>query len=65
MVDVCVKNSSVSLSHTLNKDEKVKQYIRKKIHKLTVLRFWVKSGVIPLYIGSISSCEIFPMGTLT
>jgi len=32
----------------LNKNEKVKQYIRKKTHKPTVLRFWVKGGVILL-----------------
>jgi len=39
---------SVSLSPILNKNEKVKQYIRKKIHKPIALRFWVKGGVIPL-----------------
>jgi len=38
----------VSLSPTLNKNEKVKQYIRKKTHKPTTLRFWVKGGVILL-----------------
>jgi len=43
-----VRNPSVSLSPTLNKNEKVKQYIRKKTHKPTALRFWVKSGIIPL-----------------
>ena len=46
--DAIVKNSSVSLSPTLSKNEKVKQCIRKKTHKLTTLKFWVKSGVIPL-----------------
>ena len=45
-----VKNPSASLSPTLNKHEKVKQYIRKKTHKPTALRFWVKGGVIPLYM---------------
>ena len=50
---------SVSLSLTLNKNEKVKQYIRKKTYKPIALRFWVKSGVIPLYVGPISpSCDI-------
>jgi len=44
-----VKNTSVSLSPTLVKNEKVKQYIRIKTHKLIVLRFWVESGVNVLY----------------
>jgi len=39
---------SVSLSHTLGRIEKVEQYIRKKTHKPTALRFWVEGGVIPL-----------------
>ena len=43
-----VRNPSASLSPTLSKNEKVKQYIRKKTHKPTALRFWVKGGVIPL-----------------
>jgi len=39
----------VSLSPTLNKNEKVKQYIRKKTHKpTTALRFWVKGGLLYL-----------------
>jgi len=40
----------VSLSPTLNKNNKVKQYIRKKTHKPIVLWFWVKDSVIPLYM---------------
>jgi len=46
--EIFVKYSSVSLSHTLNINEKVKYYIRKKIHKPNVLRFWVEGDVIPL-----------------
>jgi len=34
-----VKYSSVSLSPIFTKNEKVKQYIRKKTHKPIVLRF--------------------------
>jgi len=34
-----VRYSSVSLSPTLSKNEKVKQYIRKKTHKPTTSRF--------------------------
>jgi len=40
----------MSLSHTLSKNEKVEQHIRKKIHKPNALRFWVEGGVIPLYV---------------
>jgi len=40
---------SVSLSPTLGRNERVKQHIRKKIHKPNDLRFWVEGGVIPLY----------------
>jgi len=59
-----VRYPSVSLGPTLCKNEKVKQYIRKKIHKPTALRFWVKSGVIPLYVWPIShSYKIFPVMT--
>jgi len=49
-----VRYSSVSLSLTLSKNEKVKQYIRKKTHRPTALRFWVEGDVIPLYVGPIS-----------
>jgi len=35
----------MSLSLTLNKNEKVEQHIKKKTHKLNALRFWVKGGV--------------------
>jgi len=35
----------VILSPTLVKNEKVEHYIGIKIHKLIVLRFWVKSDV--------------------
>jgi len=38
----------VSLSPTLSKNEKIKQYIRKKTHKPIALRFLVEGGVIPL-----------------
>jgi len=51
----------------LNKIEKVKQYIRKKTHKPTVLRFWVKGGVIPLCIFTlflllVRSPRLCPLG---
>jgi len=44
-----VRYSSVSLSPTLGRNEKVDQYIRKKTHKPNALRFLVGGGVIPLY----------------
>jgi len=44
----------VSLSFTLSKNEKVKQYIRKKTHKPTALRFWIEGSVILLYVWPIS-----------
>jgi len=40
-----VRNTSVSLSPTLTRNEKVEHYIRIKTHKLIALRFWVESGV--------------------
>jgi len=43
-------------------NEKVEQHIRKKTHKPNALRFWVKGGVIPLYVGSVLIlCEISPV----
>jgi len=48
-LDVLVRYSSVSLSPTLGKNEKVEQHIKKKTHKPNALRFRVESGVIPLY----------------
>jgi len=47
-----VRYSSVSLSPTLGRNEKVEQHIRKKTHKPNALRFWVEGDVIPLYVGS-------------
>jgi len=44
-----VKYLSMSLSHTLNRIEKVEQHIRKNIHKLNALRFLVKNSIIFLY----------------
>ena len=44
-----VRYSSVSLSPTLGRNEKVEQHIRKKTHKPNALRFWVEGGVISLY----------------
>jgi len=38
----------VSLSSTLSKNEKVRDHIRIKAHKLIAVRFWVKSSVNPL-----------------
>jgi len=57
-----IRYSSVSLSLTLSRNEKVEQHIRKKIHKPNALRFWVESGVIPLYVGLVLIlCEISPV----
>jgi len=47
---------SMSLSLILSKNEKVKQHIRKKTHKLNALRFWVEGSVILLY--GFDSCLI-------
>jgi len=44
-----VRNSSVSLSFILARNEKVEHYIRIKTHKLIVLRFWVESDISALY----------------
>ena len=44
-----VRYSSVSLSPTLGRNEKVEQHIRKKTCKPNALRFWVEGDVIPLY----------------
>jgi len=46
-----VRYSSVSLSPTLSRNEKVEKHIRKKTHKPKALRFWVEGGVILLYVG--------------
>ena len=40
-----VRNSSVSLSPTLVRNEKVEYYIRIKTHKPIALRFWDECGV--------------------
>jgi len=40
-----VRNTSMSLSPTLTRNEKVEHYIRIKAHKPIALRFWVESGV--------------------
>jgi len=52
----------VSLSFTLGRNEKVEQYIRKKIRKPNALRFWVEGGVISLYVGLGSHCLRSPQG---
>jgi len=61
-----VRYSSVSLSPTLGRNEKVEQHIRKETHKPNALRFWVEGGVIPLYVGSVlilvRSPRYFPLG---
>ena len=44
-----VGNPSVSLSVTLNKNEKVEHHIRIRTRKFIVLRFWVGSDANPLY----------------
>jgi len=43
--EIHVRNSSMSLSPTLTKIEKVEHYIRIKTYKSIVLRFWVESAV--------------------
>jgi len=47
----------VSLSLTLDTNEKFKNYIKKKTHKLIVLRFWVKNGINSLC--ELNSCHIY------
>jgi len=49
-----VRYSSVSLSLTLSRNDKVEQHIKKKTHKLNVLRFWVEGGIIILLYPSMS-----------
>jgi len=44
-----VRYSSLNLSSTSGKNEKVEHHIRKKTHKPKALRFWVEGGVIRLY----------------
>jgi len=61
-----VRYASMNLSSTLSRNEKVEQHIRRKnIHKLNVLRFWVKGGVILLCgVARFSLFEIFPVLSL-
>ena len=60
-----VRYSSVSLSPTLDKNEKVEQYIRKKTCKPNALRFWVGGSFIPLYgLALASFFEISPVSPL-
>ena len=49
------------ISPTLDRNEKVEQHIRKKTRKPNALRFWVKGGVIPLYVGSCLILEVSPL----
>jgi len=52
----------VSLSSTLDRNEKVEQYIRKKTHRPNALRFWVQGDVIPLCcLAQLSLFEISPV----
>jgi len=44
-LEVFIRNSNVSLSLTLSRNEKVEQHIRRKTDKHTVLRFCVKDVV--------------------
>jgi len=41
----------VNLSLILSKNEKIKHHITMKTHKSIALRFWVKSGINPLWVG--------------
>jgi len=62
---IIFRYSSVSLSLTLDRNEKIEQHIRKKTHKpiSNALRFWVEGGVISLCVVWLSShsCEISPV----
>jgi len=40
-----VRNPSLRLSFSFDRNEKVEHYIRIKTHKLIVLKFWIKNGV--------------------
>jgi len=60
---LCVQNLSESKFY-INKNERIKYFIRMKIYKHVVLRFWVKSDVIPLcvLVGFMSDwCYISPV----
>jgi len=48
-----VEYPSVILSPTLDMNEKIEQYIRKKTYKPNVLRFWIKGHVILCMFGPI------------
>jgi len=51
-----VRYSSVSLSPTLSRNEKVEQHIRKKTHKPKALRFWLGLKVMSFpYMGWLMS----------
>jgi len=45
-----VRYLNVSLSLTLDRNEKVEQHIRKKTYKPNALRFWIEGDVILLYV---------------
>jgi len=40
-----VEDLSVSLSLILSKNEKVEYYIKIKVHKTIILRFWIESVI--------------------
>jgi len=49
MYQQCVRNINMSLSFTLVRNEKVEYYIKIKVYKFIILKFWVESGVNILY----------------
>lgn len=44
-------NSSVSISPTKSRNEKVEQHIRIKTYNLITLKFWVRGSFKPLYVS--------------
>jgi len=58
-----VGNPSMNLSPILNKNKKVKYYIRMKTHISIVLRFFIRGDVNPLCVGltHVSLVKIFPV----
>jgi len=61
-----VSNPSMSLSPTLDRNEKLEHYIRIKTHKPITLRCWVESGVNALYSWAQVSLVLYlPSETLS
>jgi len=51
LVFLFVANPSVNISLMLSRNEKVEYHITMKTYKPIVLKFWIKSGINPLYVS--------------